>query len=262
MVSRKRLKPLFGALLLLAALAVLLGAAVPKTQPSAPPSIRSILKPSVYEKLNDDREVMVHADLADLKLNVDDAEPEQRYSFYGAMTVRASLAQTRRVLLDFPLYAQMVPYVEKVDYEPRRRELTLKGGIWKFWLHSRIKFEEPGERQLKYRIIGGHFTGLSGELLFEERGPLRTLVYFNGELKGKGWPPRFVIERGAEIVFGFTGRRMRNYIESKNGLQDQRNQDGIPQRTQSTQSTQGESDDNEIPQPRSGTRSERGKSFR
>ena len=76
-----------------------------------------------------------------------------------------------------------------------------------------MRFEERGDRWIHYEIVGGHFTGLSGDIFFESWGEKGTAVYFGGEQQGAEFPPKFVIERGAEIVFGFTAKRMRSYIE-------------------------------------------------
>ena len=110
----------------------------------------------------------------------------------------------------------MVPYIDKSNYNPQTRNLDLEGGIFHFRLASQLHFEERSDRWIHYTVVAGHFRGLSGDLFFE---PLEiatgsgTLVYMRGEQTGKSFPPAFVVERGAEIVFGFTAKRMRSYIE-------------------------------------------------
>ncbi|MGZ3709850.1 MAG: hypothetical protein ACXVBC_13095, partial [Bdellovibrionota bacterium] len=147
----------------------------------------------------------------------------------------ASQEQTRRILTDYRLYAKMIPYIEKAEFNTASHILHVEGGIWKWKLRSEILFEEqPGGGWVKFRIVGGHFMGLSGEFIFESAGERGTTVYFAGEQTGLHWPPQFVIERGAEIVFGFTASRMRSYVES--------------QKQQPPPTEQGP---NEIPQPRS-----------
>jgi hypothetical protein len=171
-----------------------------------------------------DRDVAAHASLEDIP-----ASPQRRYSFYAAMGVHASLERVRAVLTDYRLYAKMISYIDKAEYSPITQVLRLEGGIWKFRLRSDVRFDEKSDRWIHYHIVGGHFRGLSGDMFFEPAGEKGTLVYFNGELRGSDWPPAFVIERGAEIVFGFTAKRMRSYIET----------------------VQGEDHGSEVPQPRS-----------
>ena len=176
------------------------------------PKIAELIKSSVYKKMMEDREVMVHARLEQAGTG---KEPAKSYAFYTAMVVRADVEQVRRILTDYPLYAKVVPYVDRADYSPSTRILRLNGGIWKFRLDSQLRFEERGNRWLRYEIVGGHLIGLSGDILFESLGEKGTAVYFGGSLAGTDWPPTLVMERGAEIVFGLTGNRMRSYIEAQ-----------------------------------------------
>jgi len=133
---------------------------------------------------------MTSASLESLKNTGKDAgkkDPEtKRYTFYAAMLTRAGLAKTRRILTDYRLYSKMVPYVDKAEFDEKTRILRIEGGIWAFRL----------------------------DIFFESQGEKGTVVYFGGEQLGRRWPPAFVIERGAEIVFGFTAKKMRSYIES------------------------------------------------
>ena len=188
------------------------GAAEKNAPELTAPKIAQLIKPSIYKKILDDREVMVHARLEQVGTG---KEPAKNYAFYTAMVVRADVEQVRRILTDYPLYAKVVPYVDRADYSPRTRILKLSGGIWKFRLDSQLRFEERGGRWLRYEIVDGHLIGLSGDILFESLGEKGTAVYFGGSLAGTQWPPSVVMERGAEIVFGLTGNRMRSYIEAQ-----------------------------------------------
>lgn len=187
-----------------------------------------------------EREILASATLED---SDEGREPLRRYRFYSAMLVRASGAVTRRILTDYQLYAKMIPYVDKADYSPSSRILQLAGGVLGFKLSSSLRFEELSESWIRYRVVAGHFTGLSGDIVFEPQGERGTAVIMRGELLGSAWPPKFVLERGAEIVFGFTARRMRSYIESQK-IDTERH--GSP-----PGSPNGNNGDREVPQPRS-----------
>jgi hypothetical protein len=78
-----------------------------------------------------------------------------------------------------------------------------------------VRFEEMSPEWIRYRIVDGHFEGLEGDIYFESVPERGTAVYFHGAKMGKDWPPAFVIETGAEIVFGFTAKRMRSYVEEQ-----------------------------------------------
>ena len=174
---------------------------------AAPPVIATLIRPESLKKILEDRDIVTSAQLNDAPIG-------HRYSFYAAMLVHASVERTRRILTDYGLYSKLISYVDVADYSTRTGILDIQGGIWKFRMRSFVKFEEKGDRQIHYTIVGGHFTGLEGDVLFESRGEKGTLVYFNGAQTAAEFPPQFVIERGAEIVFGFTAKRMRNYLES------------------------------------------------
>lgn len=190
------------------ALVVLCGAVAPSSAKEVlPPSIRSLVKPAVYERVLMDRDVMVYASIDDPK-----------YSFYGLMLVKASLALTRSVMTNYAGYPELIPYVEKAIVDPVAHTVRLAGGIWRFRLESVVRMEESRPEWIQYEILAGHFTGLKGNFYLESLGEKGTLVYFQGEIVKQpnvSWPPRFVMERGAEIVFGFTGKKMRSYIESQ-----------------------------------------------
>lgn len=174
------------------------------------PMVSSRVGPASYQKILNDREIVVHAKLKD----------QRDYSFYAVMLVHASRELTRQTLTNYPLYAKMIPYVQKSLYTPETHSLDLMGGIWMFELHSIVVFDSQDEKSIHFHIVSGHFTGLKGEMHFESLGERGTLVTIEGAVSGTHWPPTFVIERGAEVVFGFTGNRMRNFIETPEGVQN------------------------------------------
>jgi hypothetical protein len=184
----------------------------------APPSVASLLRPELYKRLVEDKEILTSASL--------DGE---RYSFYATMLVHSGLERTRRILTDYSLYSKLVPYVDSTVYSPIMRVLDVQGGVWKWKLRSWVRFDERGDRWIHFTIVGGHFRGLEGDMFFESAGDKGTLVYFRGEQRGRSWPPKFVIERGAEIVFGFTAGRMRKYLESNEDDQGRPNGQNLPQ---------------------------------
>jgi hypothetical protein len=187
-------------------------------EPSAPFTIASKIKPALYQKMLKDREVLKHASLDPVEeRNAPTGAPALReYSFYAAMAVHADLPRTRRILTNYSLYSKIIPYVDKTVYSPITRVLEIEGGIWKWRLRSFIRFDEKSDAWIHYRFVGGHFTGLEGEMLFEPSPDARgTVVYMTGALRGRNWPPKLVIEQGAQIVFGFTAGRMRKYVESQ-----------------------------------------------
>ena len=187
------------------------------------PKIATLVKASVYKQALENREVMTHAVLEDLP-EVPAKPPfkvpvqPKKYSIYALMLVNARPIRTFQIMTNFSLYPKMISYIEKAELVDAKQNLVkILGGIWNFKLQSLVKFEEKNKNWIHYQVIGGHFAGLTGDMYFESMGENGTLVYLNGSVTGVKWPPTFVIERGAEIVFGFTGKRMRTYIESSPG---------------------------------------------
>ena len=180
-----------------------------------PPPIATLVLPKVLKAAVEDREVQVNAKLEDVPSAGHDETKLRPYRFYSLVLIRASLERTRSVLTDYPLYARLVPFVEKAVPSEDGRTIELQGGVLGWKMRSIVQFEERGARALGYRIVAGAFAGMEGQAIFESRGEKGTLVHFSGSTVGSEFPPKFILERGAEIVFGFTGRRMRSYIESR-----------------------------------------------
>lgn len=201
-----------GLLLACLASAAALGADAP-----TPPKIQSLLKPEVFQRVVQDHDIMDHASLEDQ--NGARQKGAQKYSYYAAMLVQASVRQTRAVLTDYPLYSKIISYIDKSQYDPATQILELSGGIFGWRLRSWVHFEEVNDRWIRYKIVRGNFVGMGGDILFEKQGlpgrPDETLVYLGGGLTATNWPPKLIIERGAEIVFGFTAKRMRSYINDQ-----------------------------------------------
>jgi hypothetical protein len=209
------------------------GKIAPSAQP--PPAITKLLKPEALHRILEDREIVTNASLED----VEGEETLRRYTYYASMLVHSSLSRTRKALTDYRAYAKMVPYVDRAEFVREPDLIRIEGGIWKFKLNSQVLFEEKSERWIRYTIVAGHFRGLSGNILFESQGEKGTLVYMSGEQQGEDFPPKFVIEKGAEIVFAFTAKRMRSFVEDANHGRPDSPPSGTPG-----------SPGSEIPQPR------------
>jgi hypothetical protein len=209
----------------------------PQPASPVPPSIVTLLKPASWKKLTQDREIIVNASLKVPEREKPDAK---KYSFFAAMHTSSSLTKTREILTDYQVYSKLIPYIDRAEYSSQNHTLFINGGIWRYYLSSSILFKEVSDRWIHYQVVSGSFVGMIGDIFFEPWvvpgvGEKGTLVYFRGEQVGKKWPPQFVIEQGAEIVFGFTAHRMRSYIESQKkvekgvGGHEQRNGQEVPQ---------------------------------
>jgi hypothetical protein len=196
------------------------------------------------------------------KLVVPKAPEFEVYDFYVAVLVKASLKRTREVLTHYKVYADLVPYISRVEYFRASKTLHVEGGIWRYRINSRVRFDERGDGWIRFRIASGHFRGMEGEILLEpvgDQGAEGTLVFMRGQSIANRFPPAFVIEQGAQVVFGLTANRIRSYIESGRippPLEDLPSQPVNPAQEQTPSPVPGEkisgapSHDPELPQPR------------
>jgi hypothetical protein len=154
----------------------------------------------------------------------------KKYTYYSAMLVHATASKARQVLTNYSLYAKLVPYVQKSDFNEKTGVLEIVGGVLGWTLHSWIHFEEKSSNWIHFQVVAGHFQGMNGEIYFEPYGDSNTLVYLGGSQILSQWPPKIILENGEEIVFGFTSHRMRSYIESPEPVASTgTNNDGLPQ---------------------------------
>lgn len=179
--------------------------------PAEPPTIASLVKPKSLQKAAESKDVVTSAVATPAK-----GQPGA-YDYHCSVLMRvdAPLELTHRVLTDYKQYSENVPYIDKTEFNASTNTLLVEGGIWSFRLRSWVHFEPRSERWIPFRVTHGHFTGMAGQFVYEPVGKDRTLVYFEGDLKGLHVPTglSFVIERGAEIVFALTARKMTSRIE-------------------------------------------------
>lgn len=197
------------ACLAIAALTSNVASAALGASPAQAPDLTARFKPTQVQAVLKEREIATLA-----RLSEPDARKIQIYSVGGIMRVRAPLARVRAVMTDYPVYKKMIRYVDRADFDKSSGNLALEGGIFKYRLISTVHFEERSPEWVHYTFVGGHFQGLTGDMTFKDLGERGTLVAFSGEIAGERLPPRFVIEKGAEIVFGYTAGRMRSFIEN------------------------------------------------
>ena len=228
-------------------LAVLCAAAAAENPARAQFELPAVERRGVLEG----REVYSHARLEGL-----------RYGFQNAMVVRASLERTRRILTHFGLFAGLVPYIQRSEYDAKTGLLDVAGGIWKYRLESVLQFREESPERWSFRVVRGHFLGMTGVMEFRRLEAGRTLVSLEGGVtggEGASFPPRLIIEQGAQIVFAVTGRRVRSLVED---LAFEPQDAGTPAEKASRSGSRNESERSAvddpsrsgIPRPRSGLR--------
>lgn len=161
----------------------------------------------VRKRIVEEREIITQAKLKG-----------EKYSFWAAMQVNTSPKVAVDRLTDYPSYRQMSRFVTRAEILPNGW-VRIEGGVFGFRLESSVdvrrKTEGPDTEKLEYVIREGSLIGLKGSVRVEALPKKGSWIFFDGELRGKNWPPAFVMERGAEMVFGFAAQFMRKSMETE-----------------------------------------------
>ena len=212
----------------------------PPPQPPKPnEKIKARLRPDIYKKIIHDSYVATNAQFTDIK---DPRRPGLReFQYYMSMFVAADFELTRKTLIDPRNYKNLVPFVDHARFQKEQNDLDLAGGVMGFKMRSMIRFYEKSKEWIRFKIIGGSFVNMWGDIYFEDRGEKGTLVFMEGRRQGRRWPPTFVMTQGGEIVLSITARKMRKYIEKLGRTATERAAKKGPQKDESGR----------LPQPRS-----------
>jgi hypothetical protein len=183
---------------------------------AAEPPIEKLVKSNVLDAVITDNEVVSNASLIETPSN--EYKKLKTYSFYSLVKIRASVDLTRRVLTDWVRIGGLIPFVDEIKLDPKTQLLSIRGGIMGYVLVSVLKFNSNKNKDVIFEVVSGHFTGLKGTILFEAHNKpdspqaAYTLVHFSGGLEGETWPPKMVMEKGAEIVFSYAAKKMRSEV--------------------------------------------------
>ena len=176
----------------------------------------ALVTPAILKSVKDEREIYTSAKLTDEKS--DDKNQKLKLQHYRLVTVMqasASVDQVKRVLEDYAQYEKLIPYVSKSEFNAKEHTLKIEGGIWGFRMSSVLKFDPPEDLRQKFVVIAGHFQGMVGTLSYESAAERGSLVSLEEDSVGTHFPPRFIIEEGAKIIFSFAGKKMRARIEEQ-----------------------------------------------
>lgn len=182
---------------------------------SAPPNprIHSLLKPQEYAALVQDDKTLITTELS----KSPDPPFLQAYQAGAAITTKAPVAITRRILTHYEIYGELIPFIDYVKVLEDPSQASIKGGIFGWKMISLIQFQNKDPGWVHFIITQGSFKGMQGDFYFEEkpRQPNASVVYFHVQHIAQQFPPRFIMELGARIILSFTANRMQAYIEEE-----------------------------------------------
>lgn len=182
----------------------------------SPPKIEDLLKANVFSRVSSSREVLSYADIEDAPSDPDRKkgdEPLRNYRFYTVAQVNASVSEATALVRKPEILEKLIPFVDLARYDDKKKEIEISGGIWNYGIHSWLSVDEKCPGWTRFVVVKGHFLGMIADILIEPNKDRGVLVYFGGQSSGRVWPPAFILERGGEVVLGFSAKRMRKYIE-------------------------------------------------
>lgn len=188
------------------------GMVTAENHPAPPSRIQSALSSTDYASLLAD-ETLVFTTLRD----VPESPDLEIYRAGAAISVDAPVSVTRDILTQYEIYQELIPFIDHVEVLEDPSQVTLEGGIFGWKMISLIQFDDKEPGWVHFTITQGSYKGMQGDFYFEERPgqPSKSLVYFGVNHSAEHFPPRFIMEFGAGIIFWFTANRMQAYIEER-----------------------------------------------
>lgn len=170
-------------------------------------------KEKVYKRIKESRDIIVS-----VKVNkLDGAKKE--LLMQGAGHTNTPLQFTYETAKKFEDIPKMTNYVREVKYTPSTRQLFMHSEA--FGYHARMTFqfdfkETETKKWIYFKIISGVFTGMEGEISYEDVGRRKTEVAITSRYSYEKLPvPAFFAEFGLEVVLQKMAARMRAYVEEQ-----------------------------------------------
>ncbi len=175
--------------------------------------IQSLLSSQDYEALIEDDETYVTT-----KLGKTPNPPFlETYQAGAAFTINAPVSVTRDILTRYEVYEKLIPFIDDIKVIEAPAKVAIEGGILGWKMLSLIQFHDKDPGWIHFVVTQGTFAGMEGDFYFEaKRGHQNTsLVYFRVMQSDEHFPPRFIMESGANMILRNTANKMREYIESR-----------------------------------------------
>jgi len=175
--------------------------------------IQSLLSSQAYEALIEDDETYVTT-----KLGKSPNPPFlETYQAGAAFTINAPVSVTRDILTRYEVYEKLIPFIDDIKVIEAPAKVAIEGGILGWKMLSLIQFHDKDPGWIHFVVTHGSSAGMEGDFYFEaKRGHQNTsLVYFRVMQSDENFPPRFIMESGANMILRSTANKMREYIESR-----------------------------------------------
>lgn len=189
--------------------------AVAPSKPATPvdlspskPALETLLKPKSITRVLEDKDIITNSDWTE----------RDDFTFVNAVLIHAPILFARPKIMDFSLYKQMTPALQKFEYDPRTEILEVKGRAGGLKMHSWLKVEQKYWDEVGYEIVRGDMVGFKVRAYLFER-EARTLAVARGVLpegrKRFSTMVALVFKPLSEIVIHVATRNFRGYIEGE-----------------------------------------------
>ena len=170
-------------------------------------------KEKVYQRIVEQREIIVSVKVNKL------AGTSKELVMQGAGQSSTPLDFTYQEATKFDNFPKISSYIREIKYTPEKKQLFMHSEAYGY--HARmllqLDYKTAGAKKvIAYKIISGVFTGMSGELGFEDVGRRKTEISMTGLYPFEKLPvPAFFAEFGLEVILQKMAARMRAYVEEQ-----------------------------------------------
>jgi hypothetical protein len=175
------------------------------------------VKEKVLKKIVEDRAIIVsvNATKKSDKLSV--------LTMEGGGRVKLPAARAFHESQKFENLKSVSDHVVESKYDAARKELHIHTQAFRYHadMYMAIDFVESAveESKIKFKVVRGEFTGMTGQFSFEDFANNTTLLGFNATYEYEKLPmPEFFIEFGLEIVLQKVASAMRTFLEKQPAL--------------------------------------------
>ncbi len=186
-------------------------------------------KPKVFEKITNERQVVVSVNAEKIKNPGAGDTNKNILRMDGAGLVNTEVEPTYLEAQKYDELKQISDHVIEVKVGPSPQDVFIHTEAYNY--HARMTMrvtpakDKDGSRHLRFQVLEGNFKGMTGEFSFSAYQPTgalgklvknATVLGFHAEYEYTVLPmPQFFVEFGIEVVLQRVASRMRSFLEEK-----------------------------------------------
>lgn len=170
-------------------------------------------KEKVYKRIVEQREIIVSVKESKLE------GAKKELVMQGAGHASAPQEFTYQEATKYENFPKISSYIREIKYTPEKKQLFMHSVAYGYHARMLLQLDYKStatKKTISYKIISGVFTGMSGELGFEDVGRRKTEISMTGLYPFEKLPvPAFFAEFGLEVILQKMASRMRAYVEEQ-----------------------------------------------